>query len=356
MVWSHTRISLWHECPFAWKCRYLDHLPEAPGEAFHNGRRFHEAVSEYATHCHKIGRSSDYEVGEQISERYADLPDVASMVYDFSRNWHFDVDHMIGLEHDLVADLPCGDRFRGVIDYLSIDGTEARITDWKSWHSWPEYDEARVPTQLSRYAWLVAQNYPQVEVVRVALLFVRFGVLQEWEVWQPDCEEIVQAVEWIKREADSADARRFSPTPGAWCGLCGFTKVCPVGSAIIPEGDVQLAAEKLTVLDAEREGLRALAQAWAKENGPIPVQGGAWSYAPPDDPAPKIADMDGLLAYLSSQDVDWLGEASFSAATLRRWVKQFPDAEQYLEPGEGKPTFRFRRDKGEAAPPSREIA
>lgn len=343
-VWSHSRLQLFHECPFSWRCRYIHRLPEAPSEAFYNGRRFHEAVSEYATHCLSIGRSTDYEAGRAIASRYADIPDVREMLEQFVEGWAFDPEHMVGLEQDLVADLPNGDRFRGVIDYLAIDDTHARITDWKTWHSWPAYDEEKPPVQLLRYAWLVKAVYPQVESFTLALLFTRFGVLQEWQMWEPSCEEIVEAAEWVKREVRSRRKNRLDPTPGGWCGLCGFTSICPVRCAIIPEGDPKTAAEKLTVLDGERGRLRGLVLEWAKANGDIPVAGGAWGYQPPEDPSPIVTDLEGLLRFLPEHDVDWLGAITFPADTLKKWRKQFGDEiEPFLGEQSGKPTLRFRK-------------
>jgi len=350
VTWSHSRLSLFHECPFAWRCRYLDGKAEAPSEAFYNGRRFHEAVSEYATHCLSIRRSTDYEAGRAVASRYADVPDVREMMEAFVESWAFDTAHMVGLEQKLGADLPNGDRFQGVLDCLSIDGEHARITDWKTWHSWPDYDEEKVPVQLLRYAWLVKAVYPQVETLTVALLFVRFNVLQEWSVWEPSCEEIVEAAEWVKREVRTRRKRRFEPTPGGWCGLCGFTSICPVACAILPEGDAKKAAEKLSVLDGERGRLRALVLEWAKANGPIEVAGGAWGHAPAEDPSPVVTDMEGLLQFLPTKDVDWLAAMTFPAGTLSKWRRQFgEEIAPFLGEKQGKPTLRFRKGKEASA-------
>jgi hypothetical protein len=352
ITWSHSRLSLFHQCPFAWRCRYLDHKPEAPSEAFYNGRRFHEAVSEYALHCLNARRSTDYEVGRAIANRYADVPDVREMMEAFVESWAFDVEHMVGLEQSLIADLPNGDRFQGVLDYLSIDGEHARITDWKTWHSWPEYDELRVPLQLLRYAWLVKAVYPQVETVTVAMLFVRFNIMHEWLVWDASCDEIVEAAEWVKREVRSRRKRRFEATPGGWCSLCGFTSICPVASAIVPEKDMKKIAEKLTVLDGERGRLRALLLEWAKANGPVEVAGGSWEYVPAEKPSLTVTDMEGLLAFLPTKGVDWLTAMTFPANTLNKWYKEFGDEiAPFIAEKQGKPVLRFR--KSDADHPSR---
>jgi len=352
ITWSHTRLSLWHQCPFAWRCRYLDHAAEAPSEVFYNGRRFHQAVSEYATHCLQIGRSTDYEVGRAVAARYTDIPDVRELVEAFVESYAFDVEHMVGLEQNLVADLPNGDRFQGVPDYLAIDGERARIVDWKTWRTWPVYNEDKPDPQLVRYAWLVQAMYPQVQSLTVALHFPRHGVTQEWQVWDPGCEEIVEAAEWIKREIRTRKKNRFEATPGGWCGLCGFTSICPKAAAILREGDARGAAEKLTVLDGERKRLLKLVGTWAKEVGPIELVEGAWEYAPAEKPSPAITDMEGLLAFLAAEGEDWLQQMTFSATLLKAWSRKYEDRiAPYLGEKAAKPTLKFRRtreDKGEA--------
>ncbi len=345
MTWSHSRIELFYRCPYAWQCKYIDKLPEARSDVFHLGRRFHEAAAEYARHCHKVDRETDWDIGRAIAKRFVDEPQIEQMILRFVEGFAFDIKHMIGVEERLLAQLPSGDMFQGVLDYLAIDGSTAHITDWKTQASFPRYDEEKVPVQLLRYAWLVQAVYPQVEQFRLANCYVRFGREHEWWLTgKMDSSEIVQAVQYIKREAEGAGVAGLEPTPSGWCTLCGYTAICPVAKMQVPEGDAHAAAQKLLVLDAERSRLQGMVRQWCNENGGLRVGDKEFGYFATE--RPRVRNMEAFLKWCNDNGLDWLEIVQTPARTLSKLLREHEDLEELLEV-ETKATFRCRKAKEE---------
>lgn len=346
MIWSHSRISLYHSCPFAWRLKYIDKVPEAQNERFLIGRRFHQAVAEYAKRCLTMKRETDWDFGRQLTARYADSRDVATALERFTQNYLFDWRHVVGIEERLEASLPSGERFQGIIDCLSIVDNEAHIMDWKTQAALPAQTDDP-PIQLMRYAWLVQQVYPQVSAFRLAYYYTRFNIEHEWEIEGAlSADEIDEAVKYIIKAVERGE---FEPTPSSWCSLCGYTSSCPVTEAAFPEGDIVKAAEKFVVLEAELGRLRKLLREWTNENGPIQINDVEIGFHLPDSkPRPQSKEqVAGFIEWASREGVDWHDVIRIDARAFDKLHKHYGEAipAELLSFPKPRPTFGSRRVK-----------
>jgi hypothetical protein len=121
--------------------------------------------------------------------------------------------------------------FRGRMDALIIDGTEARVWDWKSGgidkntgkvRSGDKYDD-----QIFAYNVAVLSTFPQVEKVSSGLAFFDCGPEYDPFVLRPTLDLTRAGLEeakvtWHSRLQPMFSDRQFSPKPGHYCSWCPY--------------------------------------------------------------------------------------------------------------------------------------
>jgi hypothetical protein len=172
----------------------------------------------------------------------------------------------------------------GIIDLLEIDGNTATIIDYKTdWAVRPQYEVDR-DFQLKVYAWLVAQEYPQVTNFKAKLDFVRHSIVREVEMDIGDVlrteAKLLGLIGLIELE------KEFSPKPGAGCAWCNYIEKCPalkdISSTTIcktKEDAIRIAGE-LALLERQVSDRKEALKAWCSANGPVVANGLQWGFYP----------------------------------------------------------------------------
>lgn len=133
------------------------------------------------------------------------------------------------LKMGITADFkPCGFFdddvwFRGIPDVLSINGTTARVVDWKTGKSSRYADTS----QLELLAGMVFSHYPEVQKVKGALVFLVADDVVKADFTREQYAEIMS--KWVSktRAIEAAvDNGVWNPRPGPLCRFCPVAD-CP---------------------------------------------------------------------------------------------------------------------------------
>jgi RecB family exonuclease len=208
IAWSYSSITSFETCPKQfYHEKILKEYPFVQTPAVKYGNEFHKAAEDFVRD------------GTPVPEQFAFTQGMLDNLAEREGVKHLEL--KMGLTIDLQ---PCGFFakdvwFRGIVDYLSIDGGEARVVDYKTGKSAKYAD----PDQLELMALTVFKHYPLVTGVRAALLYVIAGKLIP-AAYTRDDEK--QWAKWIRRVNALQDAVTndvWNPKPS---GLCRAH--CPV--------------------------------------------------------------------------------------------------------------------------------
>ena len=156
-TWSYSSIKLFETCAKKYHhLRVLKDYVEPEGEAARYGTEFHSAAEHYVRSGTALPERFSF--AEPVLRSLAALPGEKFC------------EQRLGLREDLTAcDFFAPDVWwRGVIDLLVIDGTEAKVVDYKTGSNTKYADKG----QLELMALAVFAHHPQVTVVKGGLLFV----------------------------------------------------------------------------------------------------------------------------------------------------------------------------------------
>lgn len=207
-AWSYSRIKAFETCPKQfYHEKILKEFPYVETEAMRYGTEFHKAAEDFVRDGTKVAQK--FEFTQPV------LDDLAA------REGVKHLELKMGLTIDLK---PCGFFakdvwFRGIVDYLSIDGSKGRVVDYKTGKS-AQYAD---PDQLELMALTVFKHFPEVDSVRGALLFVIANKLIPGEYDRSDESRWTKWIARVNRLQDAVDSGVWNPKPS---GLC--RRHCPV--------------------------------------------------------------------------------------------------------------------------------
>lgn len=156
-TWSFSGIKLFEQCPKKYyHLKVVKDYKEPPTEATRYGEEFHEAAEFYVSG--KADLPAHFEFARGALDKLKRLPGEKHCEYE------------MGLTEDLE---PCAINapnvwWRGIADLAIIDGTKARVLDYKAGKSAKYADR----DQLELMALAVFKHFPDVEEVDAALFFV----------------------------------------------------------------------------------------------------------------------------------------------------------------------------------------
>lgn len=209
-TWSYSAINLFKQCPRKYfRLKVLKDIKEDEYvEHLIYGNAVHKAAEEY-------GRD-----GTPIPEKYDYIrPYVDTLIESPGEKLY---EHKMGLTQDLDA---CGFMakevwWRGIADFLAINGKEAVLVDYKTGKSARYADTA----QLELLALAIFAHFPDVQIVRAGLLFVVSKEFIELEILRDSQAKLWKP--WLK-VTDQLDAcfenDTWNPSPNFTC-----RKFCPV--------------------------------------------------------------------------------------------------------------------------------
>ena len=208
-TWSYSSLNLFKQCPRKYhRLRVLKDIKEDEAEHLIYGNAVHKAAEEY-------GRD-----GVPIHPKFLYIKTYVDTLIDSPGDKYYE--HKMGLTRELE---PCEFLaghvwWRGIADFLAVNGKEAVLVDYKTSKSARYADTA----QLELLALAIFAHFPHVEIVRAGLLFVVSKEFIEIELNRNHQHELWK--KWIK-DTDRLDgcfeSDTWNPSPNFTC-----KKFCPV--------------------------------------------------------------------------------------------------------------------------------
>ena len=208
-TWSYSSLNLFKQCPRKYhRLRVLKDIKEDEAEHLIYGNAVHKAAEEY-------GRD-----GVPIPPKFLYIKTYVDTLIDSPGDKYYE--HKMGLTRELE---PCEFLaghvwWRGIADFLAVNGKEAVLVDYKTSKSARYADTA----QLELLALAIFAHFPHVEIVRAGLLFVVSKEFIEIELNRNHQHELWK--KWIK-DTDRLDgcfeSDTWNPSPNFTC-----KKFCPV--------------------------------------------------------------------------------------------------------------------------------
>lgn len=202
-TWSYSSLSLFKQCPRKYyRLRVLKDIKEEEAEHLIYGNAVHKAAEEY-------GRD-----GVPIPPKFLYIKQYVDTLIDSPGDKYYE--HKMGLTRELE---PCEFLaghvwWRGIADFLAVDGKEAVLVDYKTGKSARYADTA----QLELLALAIFAHFPHVEIVRAGLLFVVSKEFIEVELNRAHQHELWK--KWIK-DTDRLDGcfehNTWNPSPNFTC-------------------------------------------------------------------------------------------------------------------------------------------
>ncbi|MBI4331395.1 MAG: PD-(D/E)XK nuclease family protein [Chloroflexi bacterium] len=250
VVYSHSRLSVYQQCPLKYKLQYLDKIKvpeEVEGIEGFMGSRVHDALKKlyddlkYTRVNNLPGLLSFYEGDWQKNwhegivitkqdltpENYRALGRKLIESY-YNRHVPFDRDDTIGTEmlFHFSLDTENNYRMRGFIDRLARAKDGAfEIHDYKTSGTLPSQEQLDNDRQLALYRIGVQQKWPQAMEVRLVWHYLAFDA----EMVSTRSEEAIAGLRenTIKLIDEIESARDFQPRESFLCNWCDFPGFCP---------------------------------------------------------------------------------------------------------------------------------
>ncbi|MFH0875686.1 MAG: PD-(D/E)XK nuclease family protein [archaeon] len=248
MIYSHSRLSSFEQCPLKFKFNYIDQIEteiEQSIEAF-MGSLVHETLE-------KLYKDLKYEKKNEIRElldyynnewekRYNDKILIVKKEYNaenykkmgekyiaayYESHKPFDGAQTIGTELRIEIKLDPEGKYvlQGYIDRLACSGDTYEIHDYKTSGTLPQQDYADADRQLALYSIAIKEQYRDAKEVKLIWHYLAF----DKDIESSRCDNALSklkedTVELIKKiESTSV----FEPSVSALCDWCEFRSICP---------------------------------------------------------------------------------------------------------------------------------
>lgn len=190
MLFSHSKLNKIIECPVSYYLNYVQKITTikekdafAIGSAVHWGLEHNtEDLTEYWEQNFKTkGNYTDKQVmSESMVHGYLKCKD---KIYDDLLNYNGEHLEIINEYHELTlyADLPSykfkePHKFMGIIDLLLLTEKGFILIDYKTSSKTPEWD--KYLDQIYRYIYLLKQNYPDIPVIKIAIINLKKATIK----------------------------------------------------------------------------------------------------------------------------------------------------------------------------------
>ena len=259
VIYSHSRLCSFEQCPMKFKFRYIDGLApdfEQSIEGF-LGNKVHDTLEWIYNHPSKGSLVLDNVIHHYIKNWNRDFNSGIKIVKEeftgehyfnkgikflinyFLKHSPFD-DNTIATEKQIIVNLDNDGRYKiqGYIDRLvyNKETNIFEIHDYKTSASMKSQGELDNDRQLALYALGVKEMFPNARGIRLFWHFLDFNEQKFSERSLEQLEElrneIIQLIEKIESTAD------FPPVKSALCGWCEFRSYCPVIQEEILRGEI----------------------------------------------------------------------------------------------------------------------
>ena len=268
---SPSSASSYRECARRWKFRYVDRLPDPPGEPAVTGTFAHmvlEKLMQEPVENRTVDRAKELarELWPKLenSRDYQglDLDNEASLKFRWN-GWKaieglWDLEDprevtVASTEQDVRVEIN-GVPFRGIIDRVDQTDDGLVVTDYKSGKAPSERFSTNYATQMLLYAAALTELEGR-KPAKAQLLYLGQKAV-EVEVTDENLTEAVDELRttWLAI-MESCISQEFEASAGPLCGWCPFVAQCPEGTAEV------LHRDKIGKLRSDAPALERIAQA-----------------------------------------------------------------------------------------------
>ncbi|MXW42001.1 MAG: PD-(D/E)XK nuclease family protein [Acidimicrobiia bacterium] len=267
---SPSSVFSFKECARRWKFRYVDRLPDPPGEAAVTGTFAHmvlERLMQESAENRTMERAK--KLARELWPRMEKEPDYQCLGLDdrggldFRKNswkaieglWALEDPSQVKVaatEQDIKVEIN-GVPFRGVIDRVDEIEGGLVITDYKSGKAPSERFSSNYATQMLLYSAALTELHSH-KPVKAQLLYLGQKVV-EVEITDENLAEAVNELRstWLDI-MQSCISEEFEASAGPLCGWCPFATQCPEGTAEV------LYRDKIGRLRSDAPALKRIAQ------------------------------------------------------------------------------------------------
>jgi putative RecB family exonuclease len=268
---SPSSAGMFQDCPRRWKHRYVDRLPDPPGEPALAGTFAHrvlELLLQEPPEQRTQGRAKELardvwpEIDGDTDFKSLSLTDDQARAFRW-RSWQAieglwsieDPTEVVveATEQDIRVEIG-GVPFRGIVDRLDVETDGLVIADYKSGKAPSErYQDGRLH-QVLLYAAAIAE-LSGIQPARARLLYLNQRII-EVDVTEENIADVTATLQdtW-QRLQKACDTGEFEAQTGPLCAWCPFVGSCPEGRA-----EVELRHEAGRVR-ADAPGLAIVAEA-----------------------------------------------------------------------------------------------
>ena len=247
MLFSHSRISTFEQCPQKFKFQYIDkaETDEAEGVEAFLGSRVHESMEKlymdikfqkivslqelikfYNEQWKKNWHDAVQIVRKEYSERnYKKMGE--KFISDYYKRYQpFDSDRTIGLEQRITVEV--GEyKIQGFIDRLAFSKDRYEIHDYKTSNSLPEQSKLDMDRQLALYALAVKQMFKDAGSIDLVWHFMAFDKEMRSERTEKQLKELQKdIIKSIQQIEFSMDNDKFPAKESMLCDWCEFRAIC----------------------------------------------------------------------------------------------------------------------------------
>lgn len=213
-AWSYSRLALYEMCPFAFKCKNIDKLPDPPGPAMDRGNKIHKEMANYVTaataSCPDVlAPSAKGSAFKKLCSEIRSFPAddrVVEQQWGFTKAWK--ATGWFGKET----------WWRVVLDVGVVypDNT-AEVIDWKTGKKYATNED-----QMSQFAVATVARFPHVTHVSTRLVYLDTGQEEFAEFSAAQVPSLKLGFE--KRVAQMLGDTTFPARPNDKCKWCNFSK------------------------------------------------------------------------------------------------------------------------------------
>ncbi|MDW3217432.1 MAG: PD-(D/E)XK nuclease family protein [Acidimicrobiales bacterium] len=263
---SPSGASTFEQCPRRWRHRYVDRLPDPPGEAALAGSFAHRVLELLMQRAPEERTPDEAKtIARQEWPETEAQPDYAALDYDDEKGRHFRwkawqaIEGLWKLEDPATVDVAATEQdieaviggvpFRGIVDRLEREGDGLVVTDYKSGKApSPRYRRGRLD-QVLLYAAAVEADTGEMPV-RARLLYLGqrpVGI----DVTRKELDDVTEklAATWAGINT-ACETDEFEPRTGPLCGWCPYIDRCPEGAKEAEKRDRRRAAQDAAMLEA----------------------------------------------------------------------------------------------------------
>jgi len=247
VIYSHSRLSNYENCPLQFKFKYIDKIKDSWGIEAFLGSQVHEVIH----YIYKKVKTGQIPALSLVLQYYKELWDkkfnskMRIVRKEFSANDYFKIgeelissyyekykpfnENIIGMEKGILIDLNGDGKYllRGFIDKLIHNKEEGiyEIHDYKTNKSLKSQEELDKDKQLALYSLGVKDLYPDAKKIVLKWNFLRHGEIRTSSRTDMELKElkekVIELIQKIEKEAE------WPAKKSGLCDWCGYNHLCP---------------------------------------------------------------------------------------------------------------------------------